>query len=102
MSEFGPKRGILAEDLYRLRFAHRVAISPDGTQVAFTTMIPDAASNHNRFSMYVVPTGGGDSRVLWKMSRVTRFRVGHLTGPSSPLWSNAAGVHSCLRLTSRR
>ena len=71
------KRGMTAEDLYRLRFAHRVALSPDGTRAAFTTMSPDAATNHNRYNLYVVSSNGGDTRVL----------VGNEPRDPSPSWS---------------
>ena len=61
MSGTATTRGIAVEDLYRLRFAHRVALSPDGTRVAFTLMEPDEGTNRNRYSLLVTAAEGGDA-----------------------------------------
>lgn len=58
------KRGMTFEDLYRLRFAHKAAISPNGEQVAFTAMQPNEAQNRNLYALHLVAATGGDVETL--------------------------------------
>ena len=53
------KRPILATDLYSLRFVNDVALSPDGSRIAFTVTQPDEQTNCNRMSIWVVSTTEG-------------------------------------------
>jgi len=66
MSSAAPARtlGISATDLYRLRFVDDIALSPDGSRIAFTVTQPDGEVNRNRASIWIVATTGGGARQL--------------------------------------
>src|SRR4051794_12862493 len=55
-------RTITATDLYALRFADDVVLSPDGTKVAFTVTQPDGEANRNRASIWIAGTDGSGAR----------------------------------------
>lgn len=57
-----PTRVMTATDLYDLRFVGDVALSPDGSQIAFAVRRVDGHQNRNRSSIWVVPAGGGEAR----------------------------------------
>ncbi len=52
------KRPIVAEDLYRLRFASDVTLSPDGAWVAFQVAHADSADNTYRSDLWLAATNG--------------------------------------------
>jgi dipeptidyl aminopeptidase/acylaminoacyl peptidase len=58
------RRVLEATDLFQLRFLHSVALSPDGSQVAYTVMQPDRETNRNHFSLWLVPADGGEARLV--------------------------------------
>lgn len=66
-----------AADLCLLRFVTDLALSPDGTRVAFTVLRPDCVANRNRTSIWVAPVAGGPA------CQVT----GDDVNASSPSWS---------------
>jgi dipeptidyl aminopeptidase/acylaminoacyl peptidase len=70
-------RPVEAGDLLRLQFPMSVAVSPDGSSVAYTVMEPNGETNRNHFSLWVVPATGGDPRKV----------VGDEFQDPSPEWS---------------
>src|SRR4051794_26059149 len=68
---------ITATDLYALRFADDVVLSPDGVKVAFTVTQPDGEANRNRASIWVANTDGSDARQVTSGTKKD----------SAPVWS---------------
>ncbi len=65
------------EDMLAMQRVSGPAVSPDGTQVAFTLRTTDVAANRGRTDVWVAPTAGGTPR------RVTA----HEASDSSPVWA---------------
>lgn len=58
------KRPVVAEDLYRLRFASDVAVSPDGRWVAFVVSRADSADDGYRSDLWLAAADGTERRRL--------------------------------------
>lgn len=58
------RRPIRLEDLFELKAVGRVAMSPDGREIAFELKRHDAAENKNFVQIMAVPTAGGPMRPL--------------------------------------
>ncbi len=70
-------RLITIEDLYKIQFASRSRISPDGQRVAFVVTTIDEDKHAYRSAIWVVPANGGAAR---------RFTTG-AANSNSPSWS---------------
>ncbi|MEX0785880.1 MAG: S9 family peptidase [Dehalococcoidia bacterium] len=71
------KRAIKPEDVYLLKQAGDVQVSPDGKRVAYTVSWSDKESDQGRMSVYVAPLKGGGAA-----QRFTQGKHDH-----SPRWS---------------
>gem|GEM_PF-4347958 len=54
-----PKRGIVAEDLYRLRYVSDPQVAPNGAWVAFAVTTIDRDGELYRSTIHRMPTAGG-------------------------------------------
>ena len=70
-------RSITIEDLYKVKFAGRPRISPDGQQVAYVETIIDEQAHKYRSSIWIAPVTGGEPR---------RFTAGPANA-NDPQWS---------------
>jgi dipeptidyl aminopeptidase/acylaminoacyl peptidase len=70
------RRPLTALDLYHLRTAGEVALSPDGRQALYVLTRVDSASNAYQRDLWLVPTGGGEPR------RLTSSRTPSLGSPA--------------------
>lgn len=61
-----PKRPVTALDLYHLRTASGVAVSPDGRRVVYVVTLPDSAENRYRRDLWIADAdGSGARRLTW-------------------------------------
>jgi dipeptidyl aminopeptidase/acylaminoacyl peptidase len=58
------RRPVVAEDLYRLRFASGLAVSPDGNWVAYVVSRADSADNTYRADLWLAAVDGSEQRRL--------------------------------------
>ncbi|BCL78431.1 putative peptidase YuxL [Ktedonobacteria bacterium brp13] len=70
-------RSITIEDLYKVKFAGRPRISPDGQQVAYVETTIDEQAHKYRSSIWIAPVTGGEPR---------RFTAGPANA-NDPQWS---------------
>lgn len=70
-------RSITIEDLYKVKFASRPRISPDGQRVAYVVTTIDGQAHKYRSSIWIAPIAGGEAR---------RFTAGPANA-NDPQWS---------------
>src|SRR5947207_15994386 len=80
----GERRGMLPEDLYRIRWAGDAQIDPSGRRVAFVVTTLSEAEDDYRSGIYVVDADGADHGEPRRMTRGERR-------DTNPRWSPDGG-----------